>query len=77
MGENLQSNQSYLGLTEINVDQIPNSNVSDQTYTAWIPSKKTKDALDSFRTSGISSIDKSILTMPGVAIKEEFVSLIP
>ena len=52
------------------------SSDADRRHDAWIPSQATKKALKAMETNppGIYFPEKELLTMPGIAIKEDFVS---
>lgn len=52
------------------------SSDADRRHDAWIPSESTKQALIAMSTSppGTYFPEKDLLTMPGIAVKEDFVS---
>lgn len=52
------------------------SSDADRRHDAWIPSAATKKALKAVESNppGIYFPEKELLTMPGIAIKEDFVS---
>ena len=52
------------------------SSDADRRHDAWIPSESTRKALQAMEANppGIYFPEKELLTMPGIAIKEDFVS---
>ena len=54
------------------------SSDADRRHDAWIPSPTTKKALQDMASSppGTYFPEKQLLTMPGIAVKEDFVSLL-